>query len=85
MWGGGWDKCLTSVVSLRSAFLCVDMIKRLQGFSHSFEINMQIIGEGRVLLYLLPKPSRAEWGCQLFSRSCLRTNSINFHFYPLNL
>lgn len=47
----GWDKRLTSVASLCSAFLRVDVIKRLQCFSCSFEINMQIIGDGRALLY----------------------------------
>lgn len=26
---GGWDKCLTSVVSLYRAFVCVVVIKRL--------------------------------------------------------
>lgn len=40
-WGGGEDKCFTSVVSLCSAFLCVVVIKRLQCVSCSFEINVQ--------------------------------------------
>lgn len=63
---GGWDECLTSAVSLCSAFLCVDMIKRLQGFSHSFEINMQIIGEGRVLSYLLHQAFQGRMGVSAF-------------------
>lgn len=50
---GGWDRCLTSAVSLCSAFLCVDVIKRLQCFSCSFEINMQILGDGGAPLDLL--------------------------------
>lgn len=53
MYCGGWEKCLASVVSLCSAFLCV-VIKRLQCFSCSFKINMQMIGEYGSLVPAVP-------------------------------
>lgn len=39
--GGGWDKCLKSVVSLCSAFVCVVVVKRLD--YRVFRIALELV------------------------------------------
>lgn len=59
---GGWAKCLTSVVSLCRAFVCVVVIKQLQSILHSFGIRMQVTEDRKVSLYLMPWTSSGKNG-----------------------